>query len=69
VGERHEIVVQNTGNLSPLKKGDSAGFGIKGTQDRLNLLYHNKAHFEIEEKSGNMVQSKIVMPVKEIINI
>ncbi len=65
---RHEIIVQNTGNLSPLKKGDSAGFGIKGTQDRLNLLYHDKAHFEIEEKAGNMVESKIVMPVKEILS-
>lgn len=64
----HEIIVQNTGNLSPLKKGDSAGFGIKGTQDRLNLLYHDKAHFEIEEKAGNMVESKIVMPVKEILS-
>lgn len=57
-----ELIVQNTGNLQSLKAGNSSGFGIRSTQDRLNLLYQNKAHFEIEEKNGNMVQSKIIMP-------
>jgi signal transduction histidine kinase len=60
---QHELVVQNTGNLQSLKKGDSGGFGLRSTQDRLNLLYHNKALFEIEEKNGNIVQSKIIMPI------
>jgi two-component system, LytTR family, sensor kinase len=63
----HELVVQNTGNLQSLKTGPSSGFGLKSTQDRLNLLYQQKAHFEIEEKNGNMVQSKITMPVAEIL--
>jgi two-component sensor histidine kinase len=63
----HELIVQNTGNLQSLKAGDSSGFGLRSTQDRLNLLYQEKANFEIEEKNGNMVQSKIVMPVAEII--
>jgi two-component sensor histidine kinase len=63
----HELVVQNTGNLQSLKTGPSAGFGLKSTQDRLNLLYQKKAYFEIEEKNGNIVQSKITMPVAEIL--
>ncbi len=65
--DHHELIVQNTGNLQSLKAGTSSGFGLRSTQDRLNLLYHKKAHFEIEEKNGNLVQSKIVMPVAEII--
>jgi two-component system, LytTR family, sensor kinase len=63
----HEVVVQNTGNLQSLKKGNTNGFGLKSTQDRLNLLYQKKAQFEIEEKNGNMVQSKIIMPVAHIL--
>jgi two-component system, LytTR family, sensor kinase len=65
--DHHELVVQNTGNLQSLKTGNNAGFGLKSTQDRLNLLYQQKAHFEIEEKNGNIVQSKIIMPVAEIL--
>jgi two-component system, LytTR family, sensor kinase len=65
--DHHELIVQNTGNLQSLKTGPSSGFGLKSTQDRLNLLYQNKAHFEIEEKNGNMVQSKITMPVAIIL--
>ncbi len=63
----HELIVQNTGNLQSLKMGTSSGFGLRSTQDRLNLLYQQKAHFEIEEKNGNMVQSKIIMPVAQIL--
>ncbi len=65
--DHHELIVQNTGNLQSFKEGNSSGFGLRSTQDRLNLLYQKKAHFEIEEKNGNMVQSKITMPVAEII--
>ena len=63
----HELVVQNTGNLQTLKAGPSSGFGLKSTQDRLNLLYQQNAHFEIEEKNGNMVESKITMPIAQIL--
>jgi two-component system, LytTR family, sensor kinase len=65
--DHHELVVQNTGNLQSLKMDASSGFGLRSTQDRLNLLYQQKAHFEIEEKNGNMVQSKIIMPVAQIL--
>ncbi len=65
--DHHELVVQNTGNLQALKESPSSGFGLKSTHDRLNLLYQQKAHFEIEEKNGNMVESKITMPVAQIL--
>ncbi len=68
VDNNHEITVQNTGKLDLQQKKDSTGFGIRGTEDRLNLLYQNKAHFKIKETDGNMVESKIVMPIVTIKN-
>jgi two-component system LytT family sensor kinase len=56
-----ELLVQNTGQLSSVINGN--GFGIKSTQDRLNLMYQGKAAFEIKNINGNMVESKVVMPV------
>lgn len=55
-----ELLVQNTGQLNGTRNGD--GFGIKSTQDRLNLMYQGKAHFEIKNLDNNMVQSKVTMP-------
>jgi sensor histidine kinase YesM len=59
----YEVIVQNTGNLQPLKSGNSTGFGLQSTQDRLNLLYQNKAHFTIGERNNNMVECKITIPI------
>ena len=60
-GDNLELVVQNTGQLNGLRNGD--GFGIKSTQDRLNLMYQGKATFEIKNLEDNMVESKVTMPV------
>jgi signal transduction histidine kinase len=57
-----ELLVQNTGKLNGYVNGNDDGFGIKSTQDRLNLLYQGKAHFEIKNIEGNMVESKVSMP-------
>ena len=59
----HELVVQNSGTLHENGGINKEGFGIKSTQDRLNLLYSGKAHFEIRDINGGMVESKIIMPV------
>ena len=59
-GDDLELLVQNTGQLSANTNGE--GFGIKSTQDRLNLMYQGKAHFEIRNIANNMVQSKVTMP-------
>lgn len=61
---QHELIVQNSGTLNGFAKEKSSdGFGIKSTQDRLNLLYQGKAHFEINEINGNTVESKVIMPI------
>ncbi len=57
----YELTVQNTGQLNGSINSD--GFGIKSTEDRLNLLYQGKASFKIHNIEGNMVESKILMPV------
>ena len=62
IGNTHELTVINSGKLLQLKSDDESGFGIKGTQDRLNLLFQDHARFEIKQLDGNMVESKIIMP-------
>lgn len=59
-GDNLELLVQNTGQLNGMRNGD--GFGIKSTEDRLNLMYQGKATFEIKNIDNNMVESKVTMP-------
>ena len=59
----HEIIVQNSGSLNGHAHETKEGFGIRSTQDRLNLIYQGKARFQIREINGNMVESKVIMPV------
>jgi len=63
----YELIVLNSGTLNGHATHGSDGFGIKSTQDRLNLLYQGKAHFKIMDVSGNMVESKIIMPLASIL--
>lgn len=62
VNNTHELRVINSGTLIPAKNGNDSGFGIKSTQDRLNLLFQEHARFEIKQLPNNMVESKIIMP-------
>jgi two-component system LytT family sensor kinase len=59
---QHELVVQNTGHLNGYQK--SGGFGIASTKDRLNLLYGEKASFEIKQLNNSIVEAKVLMPVR-----
>jgi LytS/YehU family sensor histidine kinase len=59
--EYHQLMVQNTGVLNKVINAD--GFGIASTQDRLQLIFGEKAHFRIQEIKGDMVEAKIEMPV------
>jgi sensor histidine kinase YesM len=62
----YELVVQNSGTLhGHIISKD--GFGIKSTQDRLNLLYQGKAYFEIKDIANDTVESKIIMPVANLL--
>jgi len=56
-----ELLVQNTGQLASVINED--GFGIKSTEDRLNLMYQGKAVFEIRNMGTSMVESKVSIPV------
>ncbi len=56
-----QLQVQNTGQL--LSNPNGEGFGIKSTQDRLNLMYQGKAVFEIKNLGATMVESKVTLPV------
>jgi two-component system LytT family sensor kinase len=57
----HELSVQNTGHLNGgVKEG---GFGLSSTQDRLGLLYGDKARFQIQQLSPELVEAKVQIPV------
>ena len=56
----HELSVQNTGHLNG--KSSSAGFGLSSTQDRLNLLFGEKAKFEIKQLNMNLVEARVLIP-------
>lgn len=58
----HELLVQNTGHLNGYAK-HGGGFGISSTKDRLNLLYGERASFEIRQLDETLVEAKVVMPV------
>ena len=62
----HELKVQNTGYLNGLKNAD--GFGLASTENRLHLMFGDKAHFQISEIVGNMVEAKIQIPVPLLLN-
>ena len=55
-----ELIVQNTGHLNGYKNRE--GFGISSTNDRLNLLYGDKANFMIEQVSPSLVQARVLIP-------
>jgi LytS/YehU family sensor histidine kinase len=65
--DHHELIVQNSGSLNGYVLHNKEGFGIKSTQDRLNLLYQGKANFQIRDVDGGMVESKIIMPLASIL--
>ncbi|MBX2922776.1 MAG: histidine kinase [Chitinophagaceae bacterium] len=65
VDGHHEIVIRNSGILNG--HTNRIGFGLQSTQDRLNLLFGEKATFEIKDIPGNMVEAKVVMPVNNVI--
>ena len=63
--DHHELVVQNTGHLNGSYNAD--GFGLTSTQNRLHLLFGEKANFTIHEINGNTVEAKVILPVSAAI--
>ena len=60
---QHEMIVQNSGRMNGSLH--SEGFGIQSTQDRLNLMFGEKAKFEIKDIANNIVEAKIILPFHE----
>ena len=58
----HELSVQNTGYLNGYSNGQ--GFGLSSTTNRLNLLYGNKAKFEIKQATPNLVEARVQIPLE-----
>jgi LytS/YehU family sensor histidine kinase len=58
----HELIVQNTGNLNGHINGD--GFGLSSTKNRLQLLFGEKANFEIKQVEAGLVEARITIPVE-----
>jgi two-component system LytT family sensor kinase len=57
----HELVIQNTGHLNGSMNND--GFGLTSTRNRLQLLFGEKANFEIKEIGQNLVEARVMIPV------
>ncbi|MBL0337279.1 MAG: hypothetical protein IPP73_18695 [Chitinophagaceae bacterium] len=57
-GDYHELVVQNTGQLNGSVNAE--GFGISSTNNRLNLLYGDKARFDIKQINGSLKKHGII---------
>lgn len=58
----HELAVQNTGNLNGGLNAE--GFGLSSTQNRLGLLYGDKASFEIRQVTPSTVEARVLIPVQ-----
>jgi len=56
----HELAVQNTGHLNGGKS--HSGFGLSSTQDRLGLLYGDKAKFQILQLNPELVEARVLIP-------
>jgi len=57
----HELTVQNTGKLNG--NINKEGFGLSSTLNRLNILYGDKAKFEIKQLTPQTVEAKVQLPV------
>ena len=59
--EYHELVIRNTGFLNGSTNAD--GFGLASTRNRLQLLFGEKANFNIREINGDTVEATVLIPV------
>jgi two-component system, LytTR family, sensor kinase len=62
VGDHHELVIQNTGKLNG--RINAEGFGLQSTENRLKLMFGDKARFEIKDVDSNMVEARVTLPVE-----
>ena len=53
-------VMQNTGHLNG--GASHSGFGLSSTQDRLGLLYGDRARFQIQQINPELVEARVLIP-------
>jgi len=58
-----ELTVENTGHLNGGSR--QGGFGLSSTQDRLALLYGDRARFQIRQAADDLVEAKVMIPVAD----
>lgn len=56
----HELVIRNTGHLNGSLNED--GFGLISTRNRLQLLFGQRANFEIKELNNHTVEATVLIP-------
>ena len=56
-----QIEIRNTGQFNNLKN-NNAGYGLKNTQQRLDLIYGESALFEIKNENPDTVLTTIRIP-------
>lgn len=61
--DKDELVVEirNSGHFND-KRLNGMGYGIKNTEQRLNIIYQNKASFNIKNESKNTVLTLLRLP-------
>ena len=57
----HQLLIRNTGHLNG--HASNEGFGISSTRNRLQLLYGDKASFNINDIDTNKVEAKVLLPL------
>lgn len=57
----HELIVMNTGKYEPVDEEE--GFGVTSTIRRLQLMYGEKASFELNNLDQHRVEAKVAMPL------
>ncbi len=60
----HELVICNTGRLNGSTNTD--GFGLISTRNRLQLLFGQRANFDIRERNGNTVEATVLIPIDPV---
>ncbi len=57
-----KIHIRNSGHMVNGVKRSTKGLGLKNTQQRLKLLYGNRASFRIVNEKDNFVLTEIILP-------
>ena len=57
----HELMILNTGHLNGTRNND--GFGLASTKNRLQILFGQRANFDIRETANNLVEARVLIPV------